>query len=68
MTVRGQSEGLLNRLPVGQCTLIRVNPDFPELSFYTSERFQENTVGIQATGLETILAIDKKMKEKLNKT
>lgn len=49
---------------MGQCTLIRVNPDFPEVE--APEEKRDYVISIQAKGLETLKAIDAKIKEKLS--
>jgi len=62
-TVRSHSERVLSAFPKGQCTLIRVNPDFPEV-----KGMKENFISIRAKGLATVKKIDslirKKQKEK----
>jgi hypothetical protein len=52
--VRYQSESILEQTK--QCTLIRINPDYP---LYDRNTKAENVISIQAKGLEAVEKIDK---------
>ena len=54
-TVRYQSESYCEKIDSKQCTLIRINPDFPE---YEGRNKDANVVSIQTKGLEALVKID----------
>jgi len=61
-TVRFQSERYVSDLPAGQCTLIRVNPDYP--MFKGSKH--EHVISIRSSGLPAIRTIDKNLQALLS--
>ncbi len=57
-SVRTNDELTLSSMPEGQATLIRVNPDYPKLDNSKGRAY----VSIMGKGLDTIKAIDEKLK------
>ena len=54
-TVRYQTEGYINKLPLNQATLIRINPDFP---MYRGKK-PGKVISLMGKGLEVLKEIDK---------
>ncbi len=58
-TVRYQTEGYLKATESNQCTLIRINPDYP-FSNYRDTTYEENRlISIMNKGLPALQTIDK---------
>jgi len=63
-TVRSTTEGLGRSLSVDQCTVVRINPDFPHSD---DNNVKGKLISIMEQGLPALTKIDQQINDLLNK-